>query len=78
MIAQISDIKEIGIRIGVEFATLSIPLLVSNPIGGAFIAHDHGGYTGLQIWSGVILLAGSAMFIAARFSLSGPKLVTAM
>ena len=42
VIAQISDIREIGLRIGTEFAVLSVAALVSNPIGGASITRDHG------------------------------------
>lgn len=74
MIAQISDIREIGLRVGTEFAIISVAALVSNPIGGAFIQHDHGGFRYLQIWCGVILLAGSSMYIFARASLVGFKI----
>ena len=74
MIAQISDIKEIGLRIGNEFAIISFAALVSNPIGGALIDHDHGRFRALQIWCGVVLIAGSAFFILARISLAGLKL----
>jgi MFS family permease len=74
MIAQISNIQEIGIRVGTEFAILSIAGLISNPIGGALIVHDHGGFHGLQIFCGVVLLAGSTMFIFARGSLVGFKI----
>ena len=74
MIAQISNIRQIGIRLGTEFAILSIAGLVSNPIGGALIAHDDGKFRGLQIFCGVLLLAGSTMFIFARSSLVGFKL----
>ncbi|KAK9323688.1 major facilitator superfamily transporter 1 [Lipomyces orientalis] len=73
LIAQISDIREIGLRIGIEFAILSIPSLVGNPIGGALIDHDHGRFRDLQIWCGVLLLAGGTMFIFARSSLVGFK-----
>lgn len=71
VIAQISDIREIGLRIGTEFAVLSVAALVSNPIGGALITRDHGKFRYLQIWCGVKLLAGSTMYIFARASLVG-------
>ena len=76
VIAQISDIREIGLRIGTEFAVLSFAALVSNPIGGALITRDHGKFRYLQIWCGVILLAGSTMYILARASLVGFKIRT--
>lgn len=69
LIAQISDVREIGLRIGMEFGLLSIPALVGNPIGGAFVAHDGGGYRDLQVWTGTILTVGACMFVAARISL---------
>jgi MFS family permease len=74
MIAQISNIQEIGVRLGTEFAILSIAGLISNPIGGALVVHDHGRFRSLQIFCGVVLLAGSATFIFARASLVGFKL----
>ncbi|KAF2158984.1 hypothetical protein M409DRAFT_71332 [Zasmidium cellare ATCC 36951] len=78
LVAQISDVKEIGLRIGLQFASLSIPSLVANPIGGAFISLDNGGYSDMQIWCGVVMLAGSIMFVCARCSISGPKLAVAV
>ncbi|KAF7597125.1 hypothetical protein BBP40_009463 [Aspergillus hancockii] len=70
MIAQISDVREIGLRVGMEFATMSIAALVSNPIGGALIDHGHGSFRGLQIFCGVVLLGGSVGFMMARLSLA--------
>ncbi|OBT60997.1 hypothetical protein VE03_09739 [Pseudogymnoascus sp. 23342-1-I1] len=69
MIAHISDVREIGLRVGMEFAVMSVAALVSNPIGGALIDHNHGSFRGLQIFCGVVLLAGSAGFVMARLSL---------
>ncbi|RAL15303.1 MCT family MFS transporter [Aspergillus homomorphus CBS 101889] len=70
MIAQISDVREIGLRVGLEFAVMSVAALVSNLIGGALIQHDHGSFRDLQIFCGVVLLAGSVGFIMARLSLN--------
>ncbi|KAL4940485.1 hypothetical protein BDV06DRAFT_213459 [Aspergillus oleicola] len=69
IIAQISDVREIGFRVGMEFAVMSVAALVSNPIGGALIDHDHGGFRDLQIFCGVVLLVGSGGFVLARLSL---------
>jgi MFS family permease len=76
MIAQISDIAEIGHRTGFGFAILSIPALVSNPIGGAILSVDHGKFRDMQIYTGVMLLAGSCLFVVTRFSLVGFKVWT--
>lgn len=58
MLAQISDVRQIGVRTGTVFAIISIAALVSNPIGGALITRWHGSYTGLQIYAGVMCAAG--------------------
>ena len=57
-----------------EFAILSIPGLVSNPIGGAWVTLDNGKYRDMQIWCGAVMLAGSAMFVLARMTVSGLRI----
>jgi len=73
-VAQISDIRQIGVRTGTMFATVSIGALVGNPIGGALITAEHGGYTHLQIFGGVMMCAGAVVFCGARTSLVGFKI----
>jgi len=75
LMAQISPIREIGLRNGMQFGVLAIPALISNPIGGAFIADDGGGYTYIKIWTGLILMAGACMYTITRISLSGTRLL---
>lgn len=58
MLAQISDVRQIGVRTGTVFAIISIAALISNPIGGAIITRWHGSYTGLQIFAGVMCTGG--------------------
>jgi MFS family permease len=76
MIAQISDISEIGHRTGFGFAILSIPALVSNPIGGAILSADNGKFRDMQIYAGIMLLAGSCLFVVTRYTLVGFKVWT--
>ena len=71
VIAQVSDLRELGIRTGLMFAAVSISALVSNPIGGAFISRDHGGFHSMKIWTGVVLLVGATMYLSARTSIVG-------
>ncbi|GAB1217487.1 MFS sugar transporter [Aspergillus terreus] len=75
MIAQISDMKEIGTRTGVEFAIMSVAALVSNPIGGKLIRYYPMDFTHLQIFCGVVLLGGACFFALARIALAGPGLI---
>ncbi|KAK5119248.1 hypothetical protein LTR85_007862 [Meristemomyces frigidus] len=74
LIAQISDVRQIGVRTGTWFAAISIAALVSNPIGGALITRWDGKYTGLQIFCGVMCLAGATVILLARIRLAGVKL----
>ena len=64
IIAQISDIKEIGTRTGSLFAVVSVAALVGNPIGGALLGE--GGYTAVQIYTGVVIIAGAALFVVSK------------
>ena len=75
LIAQISDIRQIGVRTGSMFMVISIAALVGNPIGGQLIIEDRGRYTHLQIFCGVVMAAGSCVFVAARASLAGFQLI---
>ena len=74
LVTQISDIRQIGVRTGSMFAIISVAGLVGNPIGGALITAEHGGFTHLQIFCGVVMFGGSCVFFAARTSLVGFKL----
>ena len=64
--AQISDIRQIGVRLGTMFFIISLAALTGNPIGGALISRDDGGYLYLQIFCGVTMTLGGSLFIAAR------------
>lgn len=69
-IAQISDIREIGIRTGTIFALVSVAALCGNPIGGALLVLGDGtNFTNLQIFSGVMYLTGAVMFFLCRATL---------
>lgn len=73
LVAQISDIRQIGVRTGTMFAVVSVAGLTGNPIGGALVTAEHGGFTHLQIFCGVTMFSGGIIFVAARASLVGLK-----
>ena len=75
LIAQISDVRQVGVRTGSMFAVVSVAALVGSPTGGAIISLEHGSYSHVQIFCGIMMLAGACMFIAARVSLEGLKIV---
>lgn len=75
LVAQISDIREIGVRNGTLFAIISVAALVGNPIGGALIAQANGSFLHLQIFCGVMLLVSSTVFVFSRGNLAGWSLM---
>ena len=63
---HISKVEQIGVRIGVLFATLAFAGLVGNPIAGAIVSHNHGKFWGLNVFAGIMLLGGTIMFTITR------------
>ncbi len=76
LIAQISDVRQIGVRTGTVFTFVAIAVLAGNPIGGALVTADHGGFVKAQIFTGVMMAAGCVFFVLARIKLVGFKLTT--
>ena len=73
-IAQISDIRQIGTRIGTAFAVMSFGALTGSPIAGAIVKAQGGDYLGLQLFCGFTMVVSVILFAAARTVLVGPKL----
>jgi MFS family permease len=71
--AQVSPIKDIGVRTGTIFAISSIAALTGSPIGGQIITDSHGSFRNAQIFSGVTCFLGACLFTATRISLVGVK-----
>ncbi|OPB36873.1 hypothetical protein A0O28_0059530 [Trichoderma guizhouense] len=71
LVAQISDIRHIGTRVGVSFSIQAIGALIGSPIGGAIVSSQHGDYLGLQLFCGLSMMMGCFIFIWARFTLVG-------
>jgi MFS family permease len=76
MVAQISDIRQLGVRTGALYILSSIGVLVGSPIGGAIVNHQNGSFSGLQIFCGVMLLVGTLFAGLSRYSQVGFKLIT--
>lgn len=74
LVAQISDVRQIGVRNGTMFAIVSLAALTGNPIGGALVTKDNGGFTYLQVFCGLAMLVGAAMFVASRWVQVGFKM----
>jgi MFS family permease len=74
LVVQISPFPEIGYRTGLLFLFSSFGGLTTNPIAGAILSRDHGSYTGMKVFAGVFILAGSLFIFAARVYSTGPVL----
>jgi len=74
LIAQVSPIREIGVRNGTFFLFVSIAGLTGNPIGGALVGQNHGDYLYLQIFCGTTMVVGTLIYVAARWVQCGFKL----
>jgi MFS family permease len=74
LIAQISPIREIGVRSGTFFLAVAIAGLCGNPIGGALVGQDNGNFLYLQVFCGVTMIVGTLLFLASRTVQCGFKL----
>lgn len=66
LIAQISDIRQIGIRTGTSFAVQSIGALTGSPIAGAIVSSQGGDFLGLQLFCGSTMVASLLTFLIVR------------
>ncbi|OJA10373.1 hypothetical protein AZE42_08715 [Rhizopogon vesiculosus] len=69
-VAQISDISEIGSRLGALYTLISIPSLVGGPIAGALIQYQRGSYTAMIGVSGASITFGSFFILFCRLKLN--------
>jgi MFS family permease len=72
--AEISEVRQIGVRQGTVFAIVSIAALIGNPIGGSIITRWHGDFKGVQIYGGVMCTAGAVIILLARIRVGGLKI----
>ncbi|KAI0641057.1 MFS general substrate transporter [Trametes meyenii] len=68
-IAQISDIREIGMRIGLLYSVISFPSLVGNPAAGMLLRVCDGSYTGLIVMSGASVVVGSFFMFLSKLKI---------
>jgi MFS family permease len=72
--AQVSPIKDIGVRTGTIYAIAAFAALTGSPIGGQIIADSHDSFRNAMIFAGVSCALGAALFAATRISLAGVKM----
>lgn len=75
LVAQISDVRQIGIRTGTMYTFVALAVLIGNPIAGSLVT-DHGtNYDRLKIFGGSLMCSGCVVLMGARWSLSNGKLI---
>ncbi|KAF8633772.1 hypothetical protein AX15_001278 [Amanita polypyramis BW_CC] len=74
-VAQISDVHEIGARMGMLYTVISFPSLLGGPLAGALLTKNHGSYNTVIIFSGTTLIAGSLLILCAKFAIDRRILV---
>ncbi|KAF7345139.1 putative transporter MCH4 [Mycena sanguinolenta] len=72
-VAQISDIQQIGSRIGLLYSIISFPALVGGPAAGALLEAGKGQYSGMILFAGLTVITGSLLIFAAKLMID-PRL----
>ncbi|KAK7689981.1 hypothetical protein QCA50_006621 [Cerrena zonata] len=73
-IAQISEIREIGVRIGILYSIISFSSLGGGPTAGALLRLEHGSYEGMIAFSGATVIIGSFFMLWSRIRIN-PRLL---
>ncbi|OJT02158.1 Riboflavin transporter MCH5 [Trametes pubescens] len=68
-VAQISQLNEIGTKIGLLYSIISFAALAGGPAAGALLRAGHGSYTGMIVLCGVSNVAGALFMLVARLRL---------
>ncbi|EEH19101.1 hypothetical protein PABG_01420 [Paracoccidioides brasiliensis Pb03] len=69
-----TDMRDFGTRLGMSFVFCASGSLMGTPIGGA-IVHLTGSYVGVSVLVGICFFVSTAIMMAARILLTGPKLL---
>ncbi|KKY19338.1 putative mfs monocarboxylate transporter [Diplodia seriata] len=64
-----TDLKKMGVRVGMVMSIGSIAALTGSPLAGALIEYNHGSYRGMQVFGGACLVG--AAFVNTLAALAG-------
>ncbi|KAL1884849.1 hypothetical protein Plec18167_001504 [Paecilomyces lecythidis] len=73
MVTLTKDMRDLGARLGMCFAFISVAMLIGTPIGGAILNQSHN-YLGVQLFTGCCITTGAVLMLILRFSRTGPTL----
>ncbi|KAJ6111628.1 hypothetical protein N7523_007689 [Penicillium sp. IBT 18751x] len=66
-----TDLKKIGVRMGMVLSIVAVAALIGSPIAGALVSTDDGEYLYAQIFMGSAIIAGTVVLIGARVTTVG-------
>lgn len=66
-----TDLKKMGVRMGMVFSVVSFACLTGPPLAGALVQKDNGGYLYAQMFAGTCLMCGCLTLVCARIARSG-------
>lgn len=69
-----TDLKKIGVRMGMVLSVVGVAALIGSPIAGALVVYDDGKYLYAQMFMGSAIVAGSVTLVGARLSKVGTGL----
>ncbi|KAH8688855.1 putative MFS monocarboxylate transporter [Talaromyces proteolyticus] len=70
-----TDLKKIGVRMGMVLTIVSFAALTGSPIAGALVQADQGGYLYMQMFMGSSMLLGTVLLVVARIARFGVVMV---
>ncbi|KIV98671.1 uncharacterized protein PV09_09552 [Verruconis gallopava] len=74
-VAQISDVRKLGVRTGSLYVVASTGVLFGSPIAGVIASGRGNGFLGLTLFSGLTLLVAVGFVMLSRFKQVGFKLL---
>lgn len=69
-----TDLKKIGVRMGMVLSVVGVAALIGSPIAGALVVYDGGNYLYAQMFMGSAIVAGGLTLVGARLSKVGSGL----
>lgn len=66
-----TDLKKMGVRMGMVFSVVSFACLTGPPLAGALVQKDNGGYLYAQMFAGTSLMCGCLTLVCARIARTG-------
>ncbi|KAF7422249.1 hypothetical protein PC9H_010405 [Pleurotus ostreatus] len=69
-VAQISEMNEIGTRIGTLYTVISFPSLLGGPIGGFLLTRGRGSYVPMATFAGSAIIIGSFLILWSKLRIN--------